>query len=117
MSDPNGEYEGWVRFLAESAEKLEIVARDEAARDVDVVVCRLITDPLVFPDNLVGHCSQCFRLVQFRPHAPREPKRVCDECARPMIEKQRKSGDEVRFSITEDTARDLADFVRKGKLS
>jgi hypothetical protein len=49
--------------------------------DCDLLVCRLITKPLLFPDNLLGHCTKCHRLVQFRPSAPRLT-RVCLECFR-----------------------------------
>lgn len=108
MSD---EYKSWVSYLAGSNEKLE-VAKPGDGEDVDVVVCRLITDPLMFPDNLVAPCSKCFRLVQFRPHAPKKPQRICDECIRPELEERRKT-DEVKFMITKNTAIDLALYFHK----
>jgi hypothetical protein len=113
MSD---EYKSWVSYLAESHEKLE-VAKVGDGEDFDVVVCRLAPHgvPLLFPDNLVEPCSKCFRTVQFRPHAPKKPRRVCDECIRPEIEERRKTED-VKFMVTENTARDLALFFRtKGR--
>ena len=39
-----------------------------------------------FTDNLVGLCCRCGRRVIFRWHAPRNPKKICIECA-PQIAK------------------------------
>ncbi|MEH2497412.1 hypothetical protein V1294_003891 [Bradyrhizobium sp. AZCC 1678] len=83
----------------------------------DAVVCRLAPQgaPLLFPDNLVAPCSKCWRMVQFRPHAPKKPRRVCDECIRPEIEEHRKT-EGVKYIITPNTATDLAlYFHRKGR--
>jgi len=107
----NDDYKSWVSFLAESHEKLEI-AKPGDGEEFEFVICRLVTVPLLMPDNLVATCSKCFRLVQFRPHAPKKPRRMCDECARPEIEERRKTED-VKFMITENTATDLARFFRK----
>ena len=38
---------------------------DDNVEDADVLVCCLITNPLILPDNLVGHCSICFRMTSF----------------------------------------------------
>jgi hypothetical protein len=104
-------YKDWVEFLALHGDKIDVVAGDEA-EGADFVICRLVTSPLVFPDNLVGHCSKCFRMVQFRPHAPKTPKRICDECAGPVISAAMKDKG-FRSFVTENTAADLAAFVRK----
>lgn len=109
MSD---EYKSWVTFLAEAHEKLEVDHSGDGGEHADVLVCRLITVPLLMPDNVTGLCSKCFRMVQFRPHAPKKPRRVCDECVRPEIEERRKA-DGVKFMITENTAIDIALFFRK----
>ena len=109
MSD---EYKSWVNYLAEVHEKLEVDHSGHDGEEADVLVCRLISDPLLFPDNLVASCSACFRMVQFRPHAPRKPRRICDECVRPEIEERRKT-EGVKFMVTENTARDIALFFHK----
>lgn len=82
------------------------VAGDVAESDIDVVVCRLITTPLLLPDNLVGHCSKCRRMIQFRPHIPKLPPRICDECAVKELKKQK----EPKFLVTE---RMFVDFLMR----
>jgi len=106
-------YRDWLGFLSEHLDGIEVAAAGDDAEHVDVVVCRLISSPLAFPDNLVGHCSKCFRMVQFRPHAPKTPKRLCDECAGPVIAKAQKDGEDIKSVITEKTAADLRAFLRK----
>lgn len=115
MSNP---YEGWLSYLISAKEQLEVV--DSSGRvDASVVVCRLAPqgERLILPDNLVGHCSKCFRLIQYRPHVPSEPVKMCDECIMPEIERQKKAGEDVKFMITKNTARDLVDFAKRKKLS
>ena len=79
---------------------------DDNAEDADVLVCCLITNPLILPDNLVGHCSICFRRIQFRPNVPKTPRKVCEECAPEEI-----TADD-KFIVTEKTMDDLAEFIR-----
>ena len=79
---------------------------DDNAEDADVLVCCVITDPLILPDNLVGHCSTCYRRIQFRPNVPKTPRKVCEECAPKEI-----TADE-KFIVTEKTMDDLAEFIR-----
>ena len=105
-------YSEWVEFLAKHPDKVDVVEDGDAAEIADVVICRLVTSPLMMPDNLVGHCSKCFRMVQFRPYAPKTPMRVCDECAGQMFKKEMKDKDFKSF-ITPNTMRDVQDYLRK----
>ena len=78
-------------------------ADGDNAEDADVLICCLITNPLILPDNLVGHCSTCYRRIQFRPNVPKTPRKVCEECA-PVI-----TADD-KYIVTEKTTDDLAEF-------
>jgi hypothetical protein len=92
-----------MKRLSENLDKLEITDGE----DSDVLVCRLITEPLYMNDNLVGLCSDCHRMIQFRPHAPKTPKKVCDDCAIKGMDK------DARFVITEQSLNDLQAFIKK----
>lgn len=110
-------YKSWIEYLAAQDEEISIVEPDTEPDNIDVIVCRLAPGgvKLMMPDNLLGHCSKCFRMVQFRPHAPKLPRRICDECIRSEIDQRRKEGEEVKFSITPNTALDLAVIYAKKK--
>lgn len=107
---------GYFFGAMKAADKVEVVKRGEGD-DASAVVCRLAPqgEPLLLPDNLLGHCTNCFRMVQFRPHAPKTPPRICDECITAVMAKhQKETGDEeVKFLITEHTAADVAAYFRK----
>jgi len=62
------------------------VVSDNEAENADYVVCMLEGTKSPFTDNLVGLCCRCGRRVIFRWHAPRNPKKICIECA-PQIAK------------------------------
>lgn len=108
-------YRDMVEFMAAMEKKGTKVELDDGdAEQVDVVVCRLVTDPLIEPDNLVGNCMKCFRMVQFRPYAPKKPPRLCDECAVPEMSKRAAEND-LKMVVTERTLDDIAKFlVKKG---
>lgn len=104
-------YDKFVEFMAERLGQVEI--EDSDGEHADIVVCRLVTSPLLEPDNLVANCMKCFRMVQFRPYAPKKPPRLCDECAAPEMAKRAKN-DELTMFITPRTASDvLAAIVKK----
>ena len=105
-------YGRWVETLTDLSNKIDVVGDGSEAEDADCVICRLITDPLIMRDNLVGTCSKCFRMIQFRPHVPKTPPKVCDECAMPIIKRHAKKGD-LHAVITENTAQDIANYLRK----
>lgn len=106
------DYDHWVKTTAANLDKTEIVDEREAAK-ATVMVCRLQTEPLYYPDNLVAPCSKCFRMVQFRPHSPKEPKKLCDECAAKDMAGQK----DVRFMITPATADDIVLHMIKKKMN
>jgi formylmethanofuran dehydrogenase subunit E len=56
------------------------IVTDEEAEKAEVIVVVRATVPLMMADNLTGTCSVCGEEVQFRPHAPKTPKRVCLDC-------------------------------------
>lgn len=107
MSD---EYKRWVEQMAEGTAAVEVFKTGDEMPDV--IVCRLAPQgaPLLVPDNLVGHCSKCWRMVQFRPHAPKV-RRVCDQCLRLELAEQKAGG--FKFLITENTLSDLATYAKK----
>lgn len=105
-------YEKWVDFLSRHGDEIEVVSDGEAAEQADVTICRLMTVPLLLPDNLVASCSECRRLIQFRPHAPKTPRRLCDECAGPIVAREMKDKD-FRALITERTVADVAALLRR----
>ena len=45
------------------------------------VVCIGLTVPLTFADNRTGPCADCGDTLQWRPHAPRKPPKLCMDCA------------------------------------
>lgn len=105
-------YDKFVEFMTGKLDKVEITADDDAEH-VDIVVCRLVTTPLLEPDNLLANCMKCFRMVQFRPYAPKKPPRMCDECAAPVMARHAKKND-LHMLITPKTASDvLAALIRK----
>lgn len=107
------EYDRLVEFLSGRLDQIEV--EDGDGERADFVLCRLATSPLIMPDNLVANCSKCFRLVQFRPHSPKKPPRICDECAAPEMEKRAKKGD-LEMIVTPKTASDvLALVIKKGR--
>jgi DNA-directed RNA polymerase subunit RPC12/RpoP len=101
-------YDNWIRTLADNADKFEVESQVDAER-ADVAVCRLVTTPLLLPDNLVGHCTTCWRMIQFRPHIPKTPRRLCDECASKEMAKEK----DTHFIVTDNTAREVTNYLRR----
>lgn len=91
---------------------IEVDKGDGSAETCDLMVCVPFTIErgFVFPDNRIGKCEGCGCAVQFRPHAPIKPKRVCYAC----VEKFQGGGDDkVTAMITPKTAAELALFYSK----
>lgn len=80
---------------------------DEKATQADFLVCQLLTDPLLMKGNLVGTCTQCFKAIQFRPHVPKEPKKICVECF------NSKPDGPAELVISTITAAEVANIIRK----
>ena len=85
---------------------MEFVDDNAEDEDAEILVCRLMTDPLILLDNLVGRCSICFRMIQFRPDVPKTPRKVSEERAPKEITANDK------FAVREKTMDELAEFIR-----
>jgi len=53
--------------------------------DKIILVCARVDGPLLLPDNRVGKCAECGRLVEYRPHAPKNRILRCMQCAVPLM--------------------------------
>jgi predicted amidophosphoribosyltransferase len=94
------------------ANRFEIVDDPDDAETADAVVCRRLTSPLLLPDNLIDLCSKCGEAIQHRPHVPKTPPKICDECALP-IEAQHAAKGELIVMITPKTAAEVDAYFRK----
>lgn len=73
--------------------KIEVVS-DEECEQADAVVCVQATIPLYFADNVTGPCADCGDLLQWRPHAPKTPPKICMRCLeiRRIVEQGKRGG-------------------------
>lgn len=81
-------------------------------QDADFIVCSLLSDPLILPDNIISTCCKCWKLIQHRPHVPKHLRTVCMGCMIPDLNKEAAKGD-LQVVITPETAKDLAVYFRK----
>jgi hypothetical protein len=88
------------------------IGTNSEAEEADVVVCLPVTDPLKFRDNLVGRCSKCSKPIQYRPNAPKNPPKICWNCAVPDMNKNFEDGD-LQVIVGKEAAREVADFLAK----
>lgn len=95
--------------------KIGIAATAEEAEDCQYVVCKELTDPLMFSDNMVGVCCRCGGGVQFRPHGPTIPPKICLPCILPEMEAEAKKG-EMNVMITPKTAQEVREHLQRKKL-
>jgi hypothetical protein len=56
------------------------ILTNEQAEQAEFLICDPVIGELQFPDNLTDFCYDCGHKVQFRWHAPRNPKRICWAC-------------------------------------
>lgn len=75
--------------------------------DKVILVCGRVDGLLLLPDNKTGKCTECGRLVEYRPHAPKNRILRCVQCALPMIE----DGDEI--ATTPRMVADAKEYFRK----
>lgn len=85
---------------------------DGNAEHADVMVCMRLTQPLLMPDNAIGICAACSEAIQFRPHGPKRPRKLCWQCAMPDAAKAAAKG-ELHTIITPATAAELAAHLKK----
>jgi len=91
--------------------KFEIVDQDECEEAQYIVCCRL-TQPLLFPDNLIDICCKCGEAIQHRPHVPTAPQKMCEECALPDLDREATKGN-LNIMITPKTAAEVANYIKK----
>ena len=91
--------------------KLEIGTQEDG-EDCDYVVCIRATNPLAFPDNLVSTFCKCGCAIQYRPHAPKTPDKMCFECAVPEMNESFEEHD-LKVMITPKTAAEVANYLQK----
>ena len=91
--------------------KLEVGTQEEG-EDCDYVVCVRVTSPLAFPDNLMGICCKCGYAIQYRPHAPKAPAKICWECAIPEMNDSFEERD-LKVMITPKTAAEVSNYLQK----
>jgi len=75
-----------------------------------ILICKTLTMPLMFPDNVVGECAECGCAVQHRPHAPPDCALQCMDC---FAEEAAKHGKPVKVDMTDETKRELGAIKRK----
>lgn len=68
-----------IRDLAAVLRRAKIV-EDAEAEKADAVVCAGLDGEPMFPDNLTGECADCHDPIQWRPHAPKAPPKICLRC-------------------------------------
>lgn len=85
---------------------------DDDGERADVMACVRLTSPLIMPDNEIGLCAQCGEAIQFRPHAPAGPRKMCWECIEPLAVAAAAKG-EFHSLITPETALELLDRMQK----
>jgi hypothetical protein len=90
------------------------IVKPEDAEDADYVICRRLTSPLLERDNWIDLCSRCGEAIQFRPNSPKRPPKICDPCARPLLEGEAAKG-ELHVQITAKTAAAVANYMARKK--
>lgn len=94
------------------ANELKIIQNSEEAEDADYFVCIRASSYSPFKDNLFDFCCKCGEKVQFRPHGPTVPKKICFECVMPELLEEAKKG-ELEISCTEKTAQEVAKHLKR----
>ncbi len=66
----------------ETPQMIKMMTQDEAEQ-ADFYICTREGegDPDFFPDNQTGSCAHCGHAIYFRPHAPKQPTKICVQCA------------------------------------
>jgi hypothetical protein len=77
-----------------------------------ILVCVPVTDPLALPDNVVAQCAACRSMLQFRPDAPSNVRRLCISCAVREIPNY----PTATFAATPQTLLELFKYVRRGRM-
>lgn len=88
------------------------VGSDAETEACDYLVCTPVSNPLKFADNLVSVCCKCGAAVQYRPHGPTTPPKICLPCIMPeLVDKAEK--DELGVLVSAKTVQEVRDHFRK----
>lgn len=94
------------------ANELNIYNNSDEAEDADYFVCVRADVVTPFKDNLFDFCCKCGEKVQFRPHGPTVPKKICFPCVMPKLAEQAKKG-ELEIACTKKTAEEVAKHLKR----
>lgn len=86
----------------EGFEEIEcVVAGDKDADKAEVVLCADATPDNVFrvKGTIEVPCSKCGKAVLFSPDSPKGPPKVCYDCAKVMIAKQKETDEQDSFGV------------------
>jgi len=90
---------------------ISIKAPEDIERET-VIICAPWSTPLLMPDNRRDVCSQCGRIVQYRPNVRPDFVKLCIECALPMMERDA-ADNELHIFITPESIAELCEQVKK----
>lgn len=88
------------------------VGSDAENEACDYLVCTPVSNPLKFADNLVSVCCKCGAAVQYRPHAPIIPPKICLPCIMPDLLKDHEKG-ELGVLVSDKTIQEVVDHFRR----
>lgn len=81
--------------------------------DIDYVVCALLKDGQepYYEDNIIGECKDCGRRIQWRPHAPMGPPRICTGCFTKKLDEN--PDEKHQFIVPNKVKQEVADYIKK----
>jgi len=82
------------------------------AEEAAYLACIPADGDTYYADNLFGYCCRCGTKVQFRPHAPVKPKRLCTKCGLEETVKAAQDPDGF-IGATEETVNDVREYFRR----
>ncbi len=73
-------------YIQVGNDRIQVVSDEEAAK-ADFVVCCTADMPSPFTDNVMATCAFCATAIIHRPYMPKEPLKICIECAMNLPER------------------------------
>lgn len=85
--------------------------------DKQLYVCVPADMETAFTDNLFGVCEGdgCGAPIQYRPHAPSNMKKICQECAIKHIKEAESNNEPVVFAVTQKVLDDVKEHLNATK--
>jgi hypothetical protein len=74
--------------LADLLSMVRVTDDEDELNSCSFAVCVPAELEMPFTDNLLGVCTQCGRMVQFRPSMPSRPPKICLPCFELRITKK-----------------------------